>query len=45
MLVRVAAALDAHLDVSLRQCRPTERKARQRARAKAKKPAAVASHR
>lgn len=37
-LVRVAAALGARVDVSIHATRPAERKSRQRARAKAKKP-------
>ena len=36
-LVRVAAALGGHVDVSIRPHRPGERKSRQRARPKAKK--------
>jgi len=42
-LVRVATALGAHVDVSIRPRRQAERKLRQRARPKAKKPAAVRS--
>ena len=42
-LVRVAAALGAHVDVSIRPRRQAERKSRQRATRKAKKPAAVRS--
>ena len=40
-LVRVATALGAHVDVSIRPHRGAERKSRQPARLKAKKPAAV----
>ena len=42
-LVRVATALGAHLDVSIRPRRQAEQKSRQRTRVKAKKPAAVRS--
>jgi predicted XRE-type DNA-binding protein len=42
-LVRVAAALGAHVDVSIRAGRQAERKSRQRARRKTKKPAAMRS--
>ena len=42
-LVRVAAALGAHVDVSIRPRRKAERKLRHRARIKAKKPAAARS--
>ena len=42
-LVRVATALGAHVDVSIRSHRQDERKSRQRARPRAKKPAAVRS--
>lgn len=42
-LVRVAAALGAHVDVSIRPCRQAERKSRERAKPAAKKPAAVRS--
>ena len=42
-LVRVATALGAHVDVSIRRRRKAERKPRQRARVAAKKPAAVRS--
>lgn len=42
-LVRVAAALGAHVDVSIRPRRQAERKSRQRAQPKTKKPAAVRS--
>jgi hypothetical protein len=39
--VRVATALGAHVDVSIRPRRQAERKSRQRVELKAKKPAAV----
>jgi transcriptional regulator with XRE-family HTH domain len=39
-LVRVATALGAHVDVSIRPRRQAEQQSRQRARAKARKPAA-----
>ncbi|OFW20675.1 MAG: hypothetical protein A3H97_17385 [Acidobacteria bacterium RIFCSPLOWO2_02_FULL_65_29] len=42
-LVRVATALGAHVDVSIRPRRQVERKSRQRARTKTKKPAAARS--
>ena len=42
-LVRVAAALGAHVDVSIRPRRQTERKSRQRARTTVKKSAAARS--
>jgi predicted XRE-type DNA-binding protein len=42
-LVRVAAALGGHVDVSIRAGRQAERKSRQRARRKTKKPAAMRS--
>ena len=42
-LVRVATALGAHLDVSIRPRRKGERKSRRRARVKPKKPVAVRS--
>ena len=42
-LVRVAAALGGHVDVSIRPRRPGERKSRQRARPKAKKPTVARS--
>ena len=42
-LVRVATALGAHVEVSIRPRRQTDRTSRQRARLKAKKPAAVRS--
>jgi len=42
-LVRVATALGAHVDVSIRSHRRPEPKSRPRARLKAKKPAAVRS--
>ena len=42
-LVRVATALGGHLDVSIRPRRQVAPKSRQRARRKAKKPAAVRS--
>src|SRR6202521_6187996 len=40
-LVRVATALGAHVDVSIRPGRQAERKSRERARPTARKPAAV----
>lgn len=42
-LVRIATALGGHVDVSIRPRRPASQKARQRARAEARKPAGVRS--